>query len=90
MDDPLPITVETTAALLKGGEANSVPSLKPIAKASVIKANGMTLRILAGKFGHSPALAARTVEEYLVCMDGHDDSTSSSSSTFVPGEPGKS
>jgi ABC-type nitrate/sulfonate/bicarbonate transport system substrate-binding protein len=71
VDDPLPITVETTAALSKE-RRNEFRNFIEAHREGVryIKANrNEALRILAAKFGHSPALAARTVEEYLVCMD---------------------
>ncbi len=71
VDDPLPITIETTVALAKErGKELRVFIEAHREGIRYLKANrNEALRILAGKFGHSPALAARTVEEYLVCMD---------------------
>jgi ABC-type nitrate/sulfonate/bicarbonate transport system substrate-binding protein len=71
VDDPLPITIETTVALAKERLNEFCAFIEAHRKGvRYIKTNrNEALRILAGRFGHSPALAARTVEEYLVCMD---------------------
>jgi len=71
VDDPLPITIETTAALAKERRDEFRTFIEAHREGiRYLRANrNEALRILAGKFGHSPALAARTVEEYLVCMD---------------------
>ncbi|MDP2606968.1 MAG: ABC transporter substrate-binding protein [Deltaproteobacteria bacterium] len=71
VDDPLPITIETTAALAKE-RRDEFRAFFEAHREGVryINANrNEAIKLLAGKFGHSPALAARTVEEYLVCMD---------------------
>ena len=71
VDDPLPISIETTAALAREREKDFRAFIDAHREGiRHIKANrNEALRILAARFGHSPALAARTVEEYLVCMD---------------------
>jgi len=71
VDDPLPISIETTARFATE-RAKDISAFLVAHREGVryIKANRQeAIRILAAKFGHSPALAARTVEEYLVCMD---------------------
>ena len=71
VDDPLPITIETTAALAKERRDEFRTFIEAHREGvRYIKANrNEAIKLLAGRFGHSPALAARTVEEYLVCMD---------------------
>jgi len=71
VDDPLPISIETTAAFAKEREKDFRAFIDAHREGvRFIKANrNEALRILAERFGHSPALAARTVEKYLVCMD---------------------
>ena len=71
VDDPLPITIETTAVLAGEREKDFRAFIEAHREGiRYLKANrNEALRILAGRFGHSPALATRTVEEYLVCMD---------------------
>ncbi len=71
VDDPLPITIETTAALAKERRDEFRTFIEAHREGvRYINANrNEAIKLLAGKFGHSPALAARTVEEYLVCMD---------------------
>ena len=71
VDDPLPITMETTA-LLSRERADDFSRF--------LQAHGEgvrylrthrddTLSLLQTRFGHSPALAAKTFDEYLICMD---------------------
>ena len=71
VDDPLPITMETTTSLL-AERANDFFRF--------VQAHGEGIRYLRGhrdqamslletRFGHSPALATKTFDEYLVCMD---------------------
>jgi len=71
VDDPLPITIETTAALAKERRDEFRTFIEAHREGvRYIKANrNEAIKLLAGRFGHSPALAARTAEEYLVCMD---------------------
>src|SRR3990172_3161806 len=71
VDDPLPITIETTAALAKE-RRDEFRAFIDAHREGVryIKANrNEAIKLLAGRFGHSPSLTAKTVEEYLVCMD---------------------
>lgn len=71
VDDPLPITIETTAALAQVRQ-NDFRVFIAAHREGVryIKANrNDALRILARKFGHPPTLAAKTVDDYLVCLD---------------------
>jgi len=71
VDDPLPITIETTAALAKE-RRNEFRTFIEAHREGIryLKANRQeALRILAAKFNHPPGLAARTVDDYLVCMD---------------------
>ena len=71
VDDPLPITIETTAALAKERRDEFRTFIEAHREGvRYIKANrNEAMKLLAGRFGHSPALAARVFEEYLVCMD---------------------
>jgi ABC-type nitrate/sulfonate/bicarbonate transport system substrate-binding protein len=71
VDDPLPITIETSAALAKE-RRNEFRTFIEAHREGVrlIKANrNEALRILAAKFNHPPTLAAKTVDDYLVCLD---------------------
>lgn len=71
VDDPLPITIETTAALAKERRDEFRTFIEAHREGvRYIKANrNEAIKLLAGRFGHSPSLTAKTVEEYLVCMD---------------------
>jgi ABC-type nitrate/sulfonate/bicarbonate transport system substrate-binding protein len=71
VDDPLPISIETTAALAKERE-NDFRAFIEAHREGIrcLKANrNEALRILAAKFNHPPTLAAKTVDDYLVCLD---------------------
>jgi ABC-type nitrate/sulfonate/bicarbonate transport system substrate-binding protein len=71
VDDPLPISIETTAALVKAKEQEIAAFLEAHREGiRYLKANrGETTRILEAKFGHSDFLAAKTWDDYLICMD---------------------
>ena len=73
VDDPLPITIETSDTLAQ--EMNDE-------FATFLKAHGEgirylkthrdeTIRLLKSQFGHSSVLATKTVNDYLICMDDH-------------------
>jgi len=71
VDDPLPITIETTAALAKE-RRNKFRTFIEAHREGIryLKANrNEALGILAAKFNHPPTLAAKTVDDYLVCLD---------------------
>jgi ABC-type nitrate/sulfonate/bicarbonate transport system substrate-binding protein len=71
VDDPLPISIETTASLLR--ERGKDFSMFLQAHREGIRYmkthRAETLRVLQGKFGHSPAFAAKTFDDYVICMD---------------------
>ena len=71
VDDPLPITIETTAVLAKERRDEFRAFIEAHREGvRYIKANRHeAIKLLAGRFGHSPSLTAKTAEEYLVCMD---------------------
>jgi len=71
VDDPLPITIETTAALAQERQ-NDFRAFIEAHREGVryFKAHRReATRILGEKFGHSPILTARTFDDYLSCMD---------------------
>jgi ABC-type nitrate/sulfonate/bicarbonate transport system substrate-binding protein len=71
VDDPLPITIETTEKLLRergadlgnflSGHREGIHYLKSQPTEAI--------RMLERQFGHSPAFAAKTFDQYLVCME---------------------
>jgi ABC-type nitrate/sulfonate/bicarbonate transport system substrate-binding protein len=71
VDDPLPITIETTEKLLaERGEDFSVFLAAHREGIRYLKTHRtVTIRMLGKRFGHSPSLAAKTFDDYLVCMD---------------------
>lgn len=71
VDDPLPISIETTEKLWRERGAEFGTFLRAHREGvGYFKANrDAAIRILREKFAHSPAFAARTVDEYVVCMD---------------------
>jgi ABC-type nitrate/sulfonate/bicarbonate transport system substrate-binding protein len=71
VDDPLPISIETTAALAREREKDFRAFIEAHREGiRYLKANrNEALRILAAKFNHPPTLAAKTVDDYLVCLD---------------------
>jgi ABC-type nitrate/sulfonate/bicarbonate transport system substrate-binding protein len=71
VDDPLPITIETTAKLLREREKDFESFLKAHQEGiRYLKSNRTeTIKLLGAKFGHSPSFAAKTFDDYLVCLD---------------------
>jgi ABC-type nitrate/sulfonate/bicarbonate transport system substrate-binding protein len=71
VDDPLPISIETTATLLKARGKDLTTFLQAhrdgIRYMKTHRAE--TLLMLQERFDHSPAFAERTFDDYLVCMD---------------------
>lgn len=72
VDDPLPVAIETTEKILRDKSKDLAAFLSAHGEAvRHLKAHRAdTVRMLGEKFGHSPALAARTFDEYLVLLDG--------------------
>jgi hypothetical protein len=71
VDDPLPITIETTEKLWRE-RANDFETFLTAHREGIrhLKANrDAAIGILREKFGHSPAFAAKTFDDYLVCLD---------------------
>jgi ABC-type nitrate/sulfonate/bicarbonate transport system substrate-binding protein len=71
VDDPLPISIETTAILLKEREKDFATFLQAHREGiRYLKTHrAETLRLLGEKFGHSDSMAAKIWDDYLVCMD---------------------
>jgi ABC-type nitrate/sulfonate/bicarbonate transport system substrate-binding protein len=71
VDDPLPITIETTEKLWHDrGEEFETFLTAHREGIRYLKANReAALKILREKFGHSLGFAAKTFDDYLVCMD---------------------
>jgi ABC-type nitrate/sulfonate/bicarbonate transport system substrate-binding protein len=71
VDDPLPITIETTAQLWRerGKELSAFVEAHCEGIRYLKTHRAETIRMLQNQFGHSPSLAAKTYEEYLLCMD---------------------
>jgi ABC-type nitrate/sulfonate/bicarbonate transport system substrate-binding protein len=71
VDDPLPIMIETTAKLLQQRERDYFLFLEAHREGiRYLKQNrAETIRMLEKRFGHSPALAAKTCDEYLVWLN---------------------
>jgi len=71
VDDPLPISIETTAVLAQEKEHEFGAFLEAHREGiRYLKANrDEAKRILGAKFGHSDLLAAKTWDDYLICMD---------------------
>ena len=71
VDDPLPITIETTTKLWSERRQEFELFLTAHREGiHYLKANrDAAIRILREHFGHSESFAARTFDEYLVCMD---------------------
>ena len=71
VDDPLPITMETTASLL-AGHGDAFPRFVQAHREGVRYLRHHreeTMSLLETRFGHSTNLAAKTFDEYLTCMD---------------------
>jgi ABC-type nitrate/sulfonate/bicarbonate transport system substrate-binding protein len=73
VDDPLPITIETTAKLLQERDHDFSQFLKAHREGiSYLKSNKTkTLELLSAKFGHSPSFAAKTFADYFPWLDEH-------------------
>jgi hypothetical protein len=71
VDDPLPITIETTDKLWRERGDDFTSFLAAHSEGiRHLKANReATLRMLGEKFGHSRSFAEKTFDDYLVCMD---------------------
>lgn len=71
VDDPLPITIETTAKLWQEREKDFATFLTAHREGiSYFKAHRAdALRVLEKRFGHAPTLAEKTLSDYIVCMD---------------------
>lgn len=71
VDDPLPITIETTAGLLnqRGRDLARFVAAHREGVRYLLDHREKALDLLQTRFGHSPLLAARTFDDYLVCMD---------------------
>jgi ABC-type nitrate/sulfonate/bicarbonate transport system substrate-binding protein len=71
VDDPLPITIETTEKLWRERGAELETFLQAHREGvRYFKANrDAAIKILNDRFGHSPAFAAKVFDDYVVCMD---------------------
>ncbi|MGH7770909.1 MAG: ABC transporter substrate-binding protein [Candidatus Binatia bacterium] len=71
VDDPLPVMIETTAELLREKAQDFSAFLEAHSEGILyLKAHrAETVRMLGGHFGHSPSLAGKTYDDYLVCLD---------------------
>jgi ABC-type nitrate/sulfonate/bicarbonate transport system substrate-binding protein len=71
VDDPLPISIETSATLLRDRGQDFFIFLQAHREGiRYMKAHrAETVHMLQERFGHSPAFAAKTFDDYLVCMD---------------------
>jgi ABC-type nitrate/sulfonate/bicarbonate transport system substrate-binding protein len=71
VDDPLPITIETTVNLLRQRETDLKVFLAAHREGlRYLKSHrAETIRMLESRFAHSPSLAGKTFDDYLVCLD---------------------
>ncbi len=71
VDDPLPITIETTEKLVKqrGHEFAAFLAAHGEGIRYMKSQRAKTTQILQERFNHAPSLADKTFDEYLVCMD---------------------
>ena len=71
VDDPLPITLETTQALAQEKEREFAAFLTAHREGiRYVKANRHeAMRVLSTRFGLPPGLVRKTCDDYLVCMD---------------------
>ncbi|MPZ77240.1 MAG: hypothetical protein GEU77_12030 [Deltaproteobacteria bacterium] len=70
VDDPLPITIETTTSLLQE-RAKDFASFIEAHREGVgylLSHRDETMSLLKIRFGHSPELAGKTFDDYLICM----------------------
>jgi ABC-type nitrate/sulfonate/bicarbonate transport system substrate-binding protein len=71
VDDPLPITIETTVKLWHDRQKDFTAFLAAHSEGiQYFKSHQAdALRILEKQFGHAPAFAAKIYNDYIVCMD---------------------
>ncbi len=71
VDDPLPITIETTEKLLQRRGADFEAFLAAHREGILYMKNqrAKTIQTLQDRFQHTPAFASKTFDEYLVCMN---------------------
>lgn len=71
VDDPLPITIETTTKLLREREKDLTMFLTAHSEGiRYFKSHrAEAIGVLEKHFGHAPALAEKTLNDYIVCMD---------------------
>jgi ABC-type nitrate/sulfonate/bicarbonate transport system substrate-binding protein len=71
VDDPLPITIETTETLLRERRDEFAAFLAAHREGiRLLKSRrAHTIEMLQARFNHSPVLAAKTFDDYLVCMN---------------------
>lgn len=71
VDDPLPITIETTVKLLAERQEQFATFLTAHREglAYMKSHRGDMIELLETKFGHSEALAAKTFDDYFTCID---------------------
>lgn len=71
IDDPLPITIETTETLFKerGDEFAAFLAAHREGIRLLKSQRALAIEMLQTRFKHSPSLAAKTFDDYLVCMN---------------------
>jgi NitT/TauT family transport system substrate-binding protein len=71
VDDPLPVMIETTEGLLRARTADLAAFLDAHREGiRYLKTNrAAAVNMLITRFGHSPALAAKTYDDYLLLLD---------------------
>jgi ABC-type nitrate/sulfonate/bicarbonate transport system substrate-binding protein len=71
VDDPLPITMETTVSLSRerADEFSRFVQAHRQGIGYLRNHRDETMSLLQTRFGHSSELAAKTFDEYLICMD---------------------
>jgi ABC-type nitrate/sulfonate/bicarbonate transport system substrate-binding protein len=71
VDDPLPITIETTVSLFHDRERDFAAFLAAHSEGirHFKSHRADALRILRERFGHSQALAEKTLDDYVTCMN---------------------
>ena len=71
VDDPLPISIETTATLLRerGKDFSTFLQAHREGIRFMKTHRGETIRVLQEKFGHSPSFVGKTFDDYLICVD---------------------
>jgi ABC-type nitrate/sulfonate/bicarbonate transport system substrate-binding protein len=71
VDDPLPVAIETTEQIFRDRHKELAAFIAAHREAiRHLKANrDQTVRMLGDKFGHSPSLAGKTFDEYLLLLD---------------------